>query len=71
MDRADSGESRTNVAALSPAERMDLSRALGERCLDLYMAAHPDKSLAEAREILQRSNRYGRMPSAVADGPER
>ena len=52
----------------TPGERMRLARKLGERCLALYMAAHPDKSVTEAIEIMQRSNRYGRTPSAVTDG---
>jgi hypothetical protein len=54
-----------------PAERIQLALALGERCLQLYLAAHPEKSAAEAREILRKSNRYGRTPSAVADGSTR
>jgi endonuclease V-like protein UPF0215 family len=50
------------------AERVEQARKLGARCLEVYLAAHPGTSAAEAREILQKSNRYGRVPSAVAEG---
>ena len=67
-------KNRSLVDAVGPdpataAERMELALALGERCLQVYMAAHPEVSRADATEILQKKNRHGRVSSAVADGP--
>jgi len=68
MTRPERRSLRDDTGQETSAERMRLAPELGERCVALYMAGHPDKSRAEVIEILQRSTRYGRTPSAVADG---
>ncbi len=55
----------------SPGERMAIALGLGERALELYLAAHPDATLREARELMMKRNRFSRRPSLVAEGQPR
>lgn len=57
-------EDRAAVAALSPAERVALALALGERDLQAFRLAHqPPLDRGEAAHRLQRRRQVGRRPS--------
>lgn len=49
---------------MTPAERMRLAFALGERAIDAYAAAH-SIDRAEARRRLERAGQAGRRSSRV------
>lgn len=57
---------RERLAALSPAERVALALALGERDLGL-LAARNDQELGEARRALERRRQARRRRSACVD----
>ena len=57
-------DDREAVLHLSPAERVALALALGERDLEAFRAAHhPPLSREEAARILERQRQAGRRPS--------
>ncbi|OGK85443.1 MAG: hypothetical protein A2X52_17895 [Candidatus Rokubacteria bacterium GWC2_70_16] len=61
-------EDRQAVLAMSPAARVALALALGERDLDLFRAARrPLLSRAEARRLLDRQRQRGRRRSGCID----
>ena len=51
----------------SPAERLELALRLGRESLALFLAAHPDLTESEARDVLRRNKQAGRRPSGVID----
>ncbi|MBP1634456.1 MAG: hypothetical protein H6Q10_1030 [Acidobacteria bacterium] len=58
-------ELRDRVAAMSPAERIELTARLAEWDLDMYCAAR-GVSRDEGRRQLVRARQEGRLPSRVA-----
>ena len=57
-------EDRAAAMALTPAERVALAFALGERDLEIYRAAHhPPLTREEAARRLDRQRQAGRRPS--------
>ena len=61
---------RDRLAAMTPAERVELAFRLGERDLDLFCAVQKlPRGLA--RRLLARTRRLGRRPSPVMDREDR
>lgn len=57
-------EDRARLAAMSPAERVALALALGDRDLETFRLAHvPPLSRDEARRVLERRRQAGRRRS--------
>jgi hypothetical protein len=57
-------EDRRTVLAMTPAERVRLALALGERDIETYRLSHdPPLSRDEARRRLGRQRQIGRRPS--------
>jgi hypothetical protein len=58
------------LAAMTPAERVELALRLGERDLDLFCAVQ-QLPRAAARRLLARTRRLGRCPSPLMDREDR
>ena len=57
-------EDRAALLALTPAERVALALALGERDLEIFRAAHhPPLTREKAARLLDRQRQIGRRPS--------
>lgn len=57
-------EDRAALAAMTPAERVALALALGDRDLETFRLAHaPPLEVDEARRILERRRQAGRRRS--------
>ncbi len=52
----------------SPGDRITIALELGRRALEIYLAAHPDATLGDARDLMMKRNRFSRRPSLVAEG---
>jgi hypothetical protein len=62
-------DTRTMLAALTPAERVALALALGARDLETFRrASDPPREPADAARLIERRRQAGRRPSrCVAD----